>query len=72
MLYLKKLIQSSHVMTLAACSAILATVPVETAFAKATDPSTYQDSCTGPTVSGATLTAVCRKKMAHLTQKPQF
>jgi hypothetical protein len=44
MSYLTKLMQSSHVMTLAVCGAILATMPVETAFAKATDPSTYQDS----------------------------
>ena len=69
MLYLKKLIQSSHVTTLAACGAILATMPVETAFAKATDPSTYQDSCTGTSVSGATLTAVCRKKDGSFNTK---
>lgn len=69
MLYLKKLIQSSHVRTLAACAAILATMPVEAAFAKATDPSTYQDSCTGTSISGATLTAVCRKKDGSLNTK---
>jgi hypothetical protein len=46
----------------AVCGAILATMPVETAFANATDPSTYQDSCTCLGVTGATLTAVCRRK----------
>jgi hypothetical protein len=69
MLYLTKLIQSSYVMTLAACGAILATMPVEAAFAKATDPSTYQDSCTDTAVSGATLTAVCRRRDGSLNTK---
>jgi hypothetical protein len=69
MLYLKKLIQSSHAMIFAACGAILATMPVETALAKATDPSTYQDSCTGTSVSGATLTAVCRRKDGSLNTR---
>jgi hypothetical protein len=62
MSYLTKLMQSSHVLTVAVCGAILATMPVETAFAKATDPSTYQDSCTSLGVTGATLTAVCRRR----------
>jgi acetylornithine/succinyldiaminopimelate/putrescine aminotransferase len=62
MLYLTKLIQSSYVRTLAACGAILATMPVEAAFAKATDPSTYQDSCQALDVAGATLTAVSEKR----------
>jgi hypothetical protein len=69
MLYFTKLIQSSHVMTLAACGAILATIPVQAAFAKATDPSTYQDSCTGISVSGATLTAVCRRRDGSFNTK---
>ena len=69
MLYLTKFIRSSGVRTLAACGAILATMPVEAAFAKATDPSTYQDSCTNPSVSGATLTAVCRKKDGSFNTK---
>jgi hypothetical protein len=62
MSYLTKLFQPSRLVTLAACGAILATMLVEGAFAKATDPSTYQDSCTGISASGATLTAVCRKR----------
>jgi CVNH domain len=37
-------------------------MPVETAFAKATDPSTYQDSCSTIEVVGATLRAVCRRR----------
>lgn len=69
MLYLTKFIRSSGVRTLAACGAILATMPVEAAFAKATDPSTYQDSCTGTSISGGTLTAVCRKKDGSLNTK---
>ena len=69
MLYLKKLIQSSHAMTLAACGAILATMPVEAAFAKATDPSTYQDSCESLGVFGATLTAKCRRRDGSFNEK---
>lgn len=42
MSYLTKLMQASHILTLAVCGALLATMPVEAAFAKATDPSTYQ------------------------------
>jgi hypothetical protein len=68
MLYRTKLFRS-HVMTLAACGAILATMPVEAAFAKATDPSTYQDSCLALDVAGATLTAVCRRKDGSLNAR---
>ena len=69
MLYLTKFIRSSGVRTLAACAAIFATMPVDAGFAKATDPSTYQDSCTGTSISGATLTAVCRRKDGSLNTR---
>jgi hypothetical protein len=62
MLYLTKFIRSSGVGTLAACAAILATMPVEAAFAKATDPSTYQDSCTGTSISGDPNGSVSEKR----------
>ena len=55
-------LQSSQVRTLAAYAAILATMRAEAAFANATDPSTEQDSCTALGVTGATLTAVCRRR----------
>jgi hypothetical protein len=69
MSYLTKLMQSSPVLTLAVCGALLATMPVETAFAKATDPSTYQDSCSTIEVVGATLRAVCRKRDGSFNTK---
>jgi CVNH domain len=61
MFYLTKLSQFSHLMTLAVCGAILATIPVEAAFAGPTDPSSYQTSCQPTGVSGATLEAFCRR-----------
>ncbi|MCC5627214.1 CVNH domain-containing protein [Nostoc sphaeroides CHAB 2801] len=62
MSYLTKLSQSPRLMTLAVCSAMLATVPIDAAFAGPSSPSTYQNSCRNIGVTGATLTANCRRR----------
>jgi hypothetical protein len=61
MSYLTKLSQSPRLMTLAACSAMLATIPVNPAFAAPSSPSSYQSSCQSISVAGATLSARCRR-----------
>ncbi|MEH2387284.1 MAG: CVNH domain-containing protein [Nostoc sp.] len=61
MSYLAKLNQSPRLMTLAACTAIMATIPINSAFAAPTDPSSYPASCGNIRVTGATLTASCRR-----------
>ncbi|KAB8331488.1 hypothetical protein SD80_023610 [Scytonema tolypothrichoides VB-61278] len=63
MSYLAKLSRSPRLMTLAACGAIMATIPINPpALAAPTDPSSYQNSCQNIGVSGATLTAQCRRR----------
>jgi Tfp pilus assembly protein FimT len=62
MSYLAKLSRSPRLMTLAACGAIMATIPINPAFAAPTDPSSYQSSCRNIGASGATLTAQCRRR----------
>jgi hypothetical protein len=59
MSYIMKLIHSSHLMALVACGAIMATMPVEWAFAGADDPSTYQETCENISVSADILSAEC-------------
>ncbi|NMG09192.1 CVNH domain-containing protein [Brasilonema sp. UFV-L1] len=61
MSFLAKLSRSPRLMTFAACGAIMATIPINPAFAAPTDPSSYQNSCRNIDVSGATLTAQCRR-----------
>ncbi|MDZ8222496.1 MULTISPECIES: CVNH domain-containing protein [unclassified Nostoc] len=61
MSYLAKLSRSPRLMSLAACGAIIATIPINAAFAAPTDLSSYQNSCRNIDVSGATLTASCRR-----------
>ncbi|MBD2778933.1 CVNH domain-containing protein [Iningainema tapete] len=61
MSFLAKLSQSPRLITLAACGAIVATIPANPAFAAPTSPSSYQSSCQNIGVSGATLTAQCRR-----------
>ncbi|MBN3873860.1 MAG: CVNH domain-containing protein [Nostoc sp.] len=61
MSYFAKLSRSPRLMTLAACGAIIATIPINAAFAAPTDPSSYPASCRNIRVTGATLTASCRK-----------
>lgn len=61
MSYLAKLSWSPRLMTLAACSAIVATIPINAAFAGSRNASTYQDSCHNIGITGATLTAQCRR-----------
>ncbi|MEH2394209.1 MAG: hypothetical protein V7K21_21935 [Nostoc sp.] len=48
-------------MTLAACGTIIATIPINAAFAAPTDPSSYPAFCRNIGVAGATLTASCRR-----------
>ncbi len=55
MSYLAKLSWSPRLMTLAACSAIVATIPINAAFAGPRDASSYQDSCQNIGVTGATI-----------------
>ena len=62
MSYLTKLSQSPRLMTLAVCSAMLATIPINAAFADPSSPSSYQNSCRDISVVGATLTASCRRR----------
>lgn len=62
MSYLTKLSRSSGLITLAACSAMLATIPIDTALAGPSSPSSYQSSCRNISVAGATLTASCRRR----------
>ena len=61
MSYLAKLSRSPRLMALAACGAIIATIPINPAFAAPTDPSSYPASCRNIRVTGATLTASCRR-----------
>ncbi|MDF5734642.1 MULTISPECIES: CVNH domain-containing protein [unclassified Nostoc] len=61
MSYLAKLSQSPRLMTLTVCGAIMATIPINPAFAAPTDPSSYAASCQNIRVTGATLTASCRR-----------
>ncbi|MCC5666707.1 CVNH domain-containing protein [Nostoc sp. CHAB 5784] len=62
MSYLTKLSQSPRLITLAVCSAMLATIPIGAAFAGPSSPSTYQNSCRNIGAAGATLTASCRRR----------
>ncbi|MEH1873297.1 CVNH domain-containing protein [Nostoc sp.] len=61
MSYFTKLSCSQRLMTLAACGAIIATIPINAAKAAPTDLSSYQASCRNIDVAGATLTASCRR-----------
>lgn len=62
MSYFAKLSRSPRLMTLVACGAILATIPVNPAKAGSGDPSTYQSTCKDISVTGSTLSATCRKE----------
>ncbi|MBW4634805.1 MAG: CVNH domain-containing protein [Iphinoe sp. HA4291-MV1] len=48
--------------TLTACCTILAAIPLDIALSSPTSSSTYQSSCSKISVSGATLSASCRRK----------
>ncbi|MEH1815209.1 MAG: CVNH domain-containing protein [Nostoc sp.] len=62
MCYLTKLSKSPRLITLAVCSAMLTTIPIDAAFARPSSSSTYQNSCRNIGVSGDILTASCRRR----------
>ncbi|WP_375514455.1 hypothetical protein, partial [uncultured Nostoc sp.] len=62
MSYLTKLSQSPRLITLAVCSAMLVTIPIDAAFAGPSSPSSYQNSCQNIGVTRDILTASCRRR----------
>ncbi len=65
-----KLSRLPSLMSFATCGAILATIPINPAFAAADDPSSYQRTCRYMYVSGATLGGDCKTISGSYIESP--